>query len=151
MVLVLVGFIVALSYKGKLETVYRDRLLKVLTTALNTSDTRVLDAFVDLEKSLNCCGVNGINDYHGTDPRNPNCYRYKTGCSTPIIKMFNDTIPIIGLTLGLVLLFELVCLINAILLAITLKKSSNSSNSSDSKSLLLNTIPHYHRDYYGYQ
>ncbi len=150
MILELGGIITAFSYKSRLENVYRDSLLTVLTTALNTSDTKVLDAFSELEKKLKCCGVTGIKDYHGHEPKNPDCYRYRNGCSDAIIKLFNENLPVIGTTLGFVLFFELLCLIAAIALAIALKKSSDVYYSSNPGDLLINILPNRRKHYRGF-
>jgi hypothetical protein len=150
MIIELVGIITAFSYKSRLENVYRDSLLTVFNTALNTSDARVLDAFTDLEKKLKCCGVTGINDYHGREPKNPECYRYRNGCSDALIKLFNENLPVIGTTLGFVLFFELLCLIAAIALGIALKKSSDVYYSSNPGDLLINIVPSRRRKYTGF-
>jgi hypothetical protein len=147
MILELGGVITTFAYKSRLENVYRDNLLVVLTTALNKSDTKVLDAFSDLEKRLKCCGVTGIKDYHGREPKNPDCYRYRTGCSAEIIKVFNENLPIIGTTLGFVLFFELLCLIAAIALAIALNKSGDYYYSSNPGDLLINIVPNRRKVY----
>ena len=150
MILELGGVITAFAYRGRLESVYRDNLLTVLTTALNKGDSKVLDAFADLEKRLKCCGVTGIKDYHGKEPRNPDCYRYRTGCSGAIIKLFDENLPIIGTTLGLVLLFELICLIAGIALAVALKNSNSVDahyTSSNPRDLVLNVVPNRRNTY----
>jgi len=138
MILELVGFIMALVDKSRLEAVYKDNLLQVLQTALNNSDTKVLDAFYDLEKSLKCCGVNGLQDYKGKDPKNVNCYQQPRGCSSAIIELLNKNLPIIGTTLGIVLLVELLSLIGAIILAVALKHAPDTIYLSNPGDLLLN-------------
>ena len=121
MLLELTGFILTFVYKAKLGDVYKTDLHTVLSKALNDNNTKVLNAFADMEKKLKCCGINDIEDYHGKEPQNPDCYRYRKGCSDDLIETFNETIPSIATTLGVVLLFELFCLISAVALTVTLK------------------------------
>jgi hypothetical protein len=122
--------------------VYRKNLYTLLETALNQSDTKVLDVFYDLEKSLHCCGVNGLVDYHGFDPENPDCFRQPLkGCSTAIIELLNKNLPIVYVTLGIVLLFELLSLIGAIALAIALKRAPDALYSSRPGDVLQAIVP----------
>lgn len=121
MLLELTGFIMAFVFKGQLGDVYKKDLHTVLSKALNDSNTEVLNTFAEMEKKLKCCGINDIEDYHGREPQNPDCYRYRKGCSDALIKAFNETIPTVTITLGIVLLFELFCLINALALTVALK------------------------------
>ena len=150
MILELGGVITAFAYRGRLESVYRDNLLTVLTSALNNNDQKVLDVFAELEKNLQCCGVTGIEDYHGREPKNPECYRYKKGCSDALIKLFDKNLPIIGTTLGFVLAFELLCLIVSIALAIALKKSSDVYYSSNPGDILNELVPNRRKNYRGF-
>jgi len=149
MILQLVGFIMVMVYKNNLEAVYKKNLLEVLTSALNNSDTKVLDAFTDIEKSLKCCGVNGLQDYAGKEPKNLDCYRYSAkGCSGVIIDLLKKKVPIIGTALGVILLFELFGLISAIKLAIALKNAPETFYSSNPGEVLSNVIPSKRKKYY---
>jgi hypothetical protein len=151
MIVELVGFIMAFAYKGSLESVYRKNLYEVLITALNKSDRKVLDAFTDLEKSLQCCGVNGLDDYHGREPKNPDCFRYrKKGCSPIIIELLNKSLPTIGGTLGAVLLLELLGLIVAIKLAIALKNAPE-TNYSSFGNFFNSVVPNRRQNYDSFQ
>lgn len=150
MILELVGFIMVLVYKSRLETVYKNDLYTVFSKALNESNTKVLDAFAELERKLKCCGVNGIDDYHGREPQNPECYRYRKGCSDEIIKLFNENFPIIATTLGLVLLFELLCLVNAIALSNRLKNYDGDMYVDGRRDVPINLTPMRHSEYNGF-
>jgi hypothetical protein len=148
MILQLVGFIMAMAYKNNLEGVYKKNLLEVLTIALNNSDTKVLNAFSDIEISLKCCGVNGLQDYGGKEPKNLDCYRYSAkGCSGVIIDLLKKNLPIIGTSLAIILLFELFGLIGAIKLAIALKNAPETYYSSNPGQVLSNVIPSSRRRY----
>lgn len=142
MLLELTGFIMVFVYKGQLGDVYEKDLKTVLSKALNESDIKVLDAFGDMEKKLKCCGINGIEDYHGREPRNPDCFRYRNNCSDALTNTFNDTLPRIGITLGVILLFELFCLISAVLLTISLKGYDGNLDLGYRRDMPLNSISH---------
>jgi hypothetical protein len=148
MILELVGFIMAIAYKGKLETVYRDSLTKVFATALDNNDEKFLNAFHQLEKSLKCCGVSGPTDYskHGKEP-SAECFQNTKGCSVVIIDLLKKSLPIIGGTLGGVLFLELIGLIFAILLAVALKHASDTEYSSSPTEVLSYVVPGRRRNY----
>ncbi|UJR23570.1 hypothetical protein I4U23_026558 [Adineta vaga] len=125
MILELVAFIMAFVYKGKVTDVYKTALSKVFDTALQSNQTDVLHAFQELEKNMKCCGVHNRSDY-GYPPKFPlsnQCLENPSsiGCSDAIINFLNKNLPIIGGSLGGVLLLELLGLIGAIALAVALK------------------------------
>jgi hypothetical protein len=131
MILELVGFSMAFAYKSKLESVYRTTLSTVFITALQKNDTKVLDVFHELENVMKCCAVNGIQDYdrgHTAPPSS--CFQHLKGCSSTIIDLLDKNLPIIGATLGCVLLLELVGLIAAFILARALKNDTETTYSS---------------------
>lgn len=142
MILEIVGFGMAMGYRSNLESVYRTSLLSVLSAALNRTDTKVLDAFADIEKSLKCCGVNGLDDYNGHEPKNVDCYRYKNGCGNEIIKIVQKYIPIVGTSLGIAVLFELFGLICAVALAWRLKDTVIIHQNSHNFGMNLLTMRH---------
>ncbi|CAF0754758.1 unnamed protein product [Adineta steineri] len=125
MILELVGFIMAFVYKSKLKDVYTDSLSTALTDAITKNQTDVLSSFRDLENSMKCCGVHNVSDYNDY-PQSQLSQQCKDhpdsqGCSAAIIGFLNKHLPIIGGSLGGVLLLELLGLIGAIVLAKALK------------------------------
>jgi hypothetical protein len=149
MLIEFVGLILAFAYKNKLEDVYNTSLTKVFTDALDRNDTKVLEAFHNLENSVKCCGINGIKDYqtHGRDAPT-SCYQYPTkGCSAAIIDLLEKNLPIIGGTLGGVLLLELIGLIFAFVLAGALKHSVDETYSSNPGEVIGGIVPGRRRNY----
>ncbi|CAF0748053.1 unnamed protein product [Adineta ricciae] len=125
MILELVAFIMAFVYKGQLTDVYKDTLFKVFDKALTENQTSVIHAFQELENKMKCCGIHNISDY-GKPPKvtlSERCLAApeSEGCSDAIIGFLNKHLPIIGGSLGGVLLLELCGLIGAIALAVALK------------------------------
>lgn len=149
MILEIVGFSVAMAYQNNLESIYRTSLSTILSTALHETDTKVLDIFNDLEVSLTCCGVNGLNDYNGHEPKNINCYRYQKGCADELIKIVKKYIPVIGVSLGIIILFEIFSLICAIRVAILLNDSQVQHYNPAFSNNLINMTPLKQRK--GYQ
>ncbi|CAF0817068.1 unnamed protein product [Adineta steineri] len=125
MILELVAFIMAFVYKSNLTKVYKETLSTALQTALKADDEKVLTSFRKLEDSMHCCGVYNISDYDGYSniTKSDYCTKNKDsqGCSDAIIGFLNKHLPIIGGSLGGVLLLELLGLIGAIVLAKALK------------------------------
>ncbi|CAF0810725.1 unnamed protein product [Rotaria sp. Silwood1] len=149
MIIELVGFILAFVYKDKLEDVYRKTLTTVFVNALIANDTKVLDAFHDMEESLQCCGVNGKTDYTEYGKDAPSwCYEYQQGCSTIIINTLKKNLPIIGGSLGAVLFLELLSFIGAIVLAVALKHAPDDIDSSSPRDVIAQVIPGRRRNYY---
>ncbi|CAF2364675.1 unnamed protein product [Rotaria sp. Silwood2] len=148
MIIELVGFILAFAYKSKLEDVYSKSLTKVFTNALIVDDTKVLNAFHDMEKSLACCGVNGKTDYDNSGKLAPDsCVKYPTGCSTIIINTLEKNLPIIGGSLGAVLFLELLGFIGAIALAVALRHASDGTYSSNAREVISYVVPGRRRNY----
>jgi hypothetical protein len=144
MLVELVGFIMAFVYKGELQTVYEKPLSDVLHDALKRNDTNIISIFHDLEAAMKCCGVLGVKDYANyssaeTDwcKTNPD----SRGCSTAIMDFLNKNLPIIGGTLGGVLLLELFGLIAAIALAVAIRHAPDEDYSSSPGRVLSNIIP----------
>ncbi|CAF3833568.1 unnamed protein product, partial [Rotaria magnacalcarata] len=149
MVIELAGFILAFAYKSKLESVYRNSLKTVFINAVQKNQTQVMNAFHDLEFALKCCAVNGIVDYTSAGQDAPSwCYLHQEGCSNVIIDSLRKNLPIIGGTLGSVLLLELLGFIGAILLAVALKTLPDLEGSSNPREvnpdILLNRRRNYH-------
>jgi hypothetical protein len=148
MILELTGFIMAMVYKSKLESVYRDSLTKVFLPAVQKNDTKVLNAFHELEKALKCCGVNGKEDYLKYWPDAPtDCYLNKEGCADTIINLLKNNLPIVGGTLGTVLFLELLGLIGAIVLAVAIKHAPDDTYSSNPAEVIKNIVPGRRRNY----
>ncbi|CAF1290815.1 unnamed protein product [Rotaria sordida] len=149
MTIELVGFILAFAYKGKLEDVYKKSLTTVFTNALVKNDTKVLNAFHDMENSLKCCGANGKKDYTESGRDAPSwCYQYQQGCSTIIIDILQKNLPIIGGSLGAVLLLEILGFIAAIVLAVALKHAPDDTYSSSPGEVISYVVPGRRRNYY---
>lgn len=152
MIIEFIGFIFVFAYRSKVESVYRDSLGKVFIEALKGNKEKVLKPFHDLEKKLGCCGVNGRQDYTDAGLEGPPiCYTNETatGCSTLIINWLNDKFPIIGGTLGAVLLLELLCLLSAIVLAAALKTSYVQEDLSMTPEEVISiAVPGRRRNYY---
>jgi hypothetical protein len=148
MILELAGFILAFSYKSRLENVYRDSLKEAFDAALSQNNTKVVNVFHDLEKELKCCGVNGPTDYN-THPQfiTPDCYAHPTGCSTAIIDWLDKNLPIIGGVLGGVLLLEIVGLLSAVALVVALRHAPDDTYSSDPRLIMQELIPGRRRNY----
>ncbi|CAF1330124.1 unnamed protein product [Rotaria magnacalcarata] len=135
MILELVGIILALVYKGKLKQYFEEPLFKVLDAALSETppNKAVLSSFGELEKAMKCCGVHNISDYerHAYTPESSACKNPKAvGCSQAIIDWFNKNLPIIGGTLGGILVIEFFGLISACLLASAIKNAPDSAYST---------------------
>jgi len=145
MILELAAVIMALVYKSKLRSVYDESLSQVLDKALRNNQDSVLSAFRDLENLLKCCGVKNISDY----AKYPNVTKSDfckekpdaSGCADTIIDFLNKNLPIIGGTLGGVILIELFGLIAAIALAIALKHAPSDNYSSNPGRGLSNLMP----------
>jgi hypothetical protein len=149
MILELAGFITAFAYKKQLQEVYNESLTRVFTDALDNNGTSVINVFHELEKSLKCCGSNGINDYitHGYTPPQL-CFEHPTkGCARAIIDLLDKNLPLIGSVLGIVLLLELVNLIFALILAKALKHSNDHIFSSNPGVVLSAVVPGRRRNY----
>ena len=148
MILELTGFILAFSYRSKLEKVYKDSLSEVLGIALDKNNTKVLNIFHDLEKSMDCCGANGATDYydhHQIAP--PQCAVHPKGCSTAIIDWLDKNLPIIGGVLGAVLVLEVIGLLSVVVLAVALKHAPDDSYSSSPAEVLSHIVPGRRRNY----
>jgi len=134
MIIELVGFIMALVYKGKLQDLYEKPFYDLLHTALEANDTNTLLIIQDLENKLKCCGIHNISDYQPYPHIEKSEYCINNpqakGCAAAIISIFETNLPIIGGTLGGVILLELFCLIGAIILAKALNKDSDMLYSS---------------------
>jgi len=133
MILELAGLILAFVYKGKITEVYEGTFSDVLVQAVRKNQSDVLNIFHEMEKTMKCCGVRGPSDYRGHEYNegeycraNPNA----RGCAASIIDFLNTNLPIIGGTLGGVLLLELFGLIGAIALAVAIKHAPKESYSS---------------------
>jgi len=144
MIVELVAFIMAFVYKGQLKKTYEDALNNVLQDALKGNKKELLSAFTELEIAMKCCGVFNISDYRNyPNETSEYCNKNPTadGCSTAIINFLNKNLPIIGGTLGGVLLLELFGLIAAIVLAVALKHAPDDSYSSSPGKVLSNIVP----------
>ena len=127
MIIELAGFIAALIYKSQLKEVYTDSLQTVFNDGLMNNKTQFLEAFHKLEESMKCCGVHNISDYAAFPKMEPSAWCKKhpdvEGCADTIIKTLNKQLPVIGGTLGAVIILELFGLIGAIALARASKNS----------------------------
>ncbi|CAF3678496.1 unnamed protein product [Adineta steineri] len=140
MILQLIGFGMAVGYKKKLETVYHDGLKKVFTKALAQNETKVLEAFHKLEDTVKCCGVDGVTDYPtGLTPTS--CWQHTDGCATVIIDVLEKNLPIIGGSLGGVLVLELLCLIFTLILAKNLAHAKEETFSSNPGEVIRELVP----------
>jgi len=148
MILEFVGFIMALVYKSKLTEVYEKTLFEVFKTAMINHDTKVIEVFHQLEKTMKCCAVHGASDYIEFNHTIPELCD-KTihpelniqGCSEAMIGFLRKHLPAIGTTLGVVLLVELVGLIGSIALAVALKHAPDTIYSSNPGDVLKGAIP----------
>jgi hypothetical protein len=135
MVIELVGFIMAFTYKAQLEQVYKTALFDVLKNGLLSNNTKILEPFRDLEKNMQCCGVHGFSDYiefNNSTQVSDGCKQHPTvGCAQAIIDFLNANLPKISITLGCVLAIELFGLIAAIILAVALKDATKASKSEN--------------------
>ena len=148
MILQVTGFIMVFVYKGKLESVYKESLKNVFVNALNTNDTKVLNAFHDLEETVKCCGINGIQDYTSAHKDAPaSCYRYIEGCSAVIIRTLEKNLPLIGGVLGGVVVVELIAFIGALVLAVALKHAPETVYSSNPSEVISHIVPGRRRNY----
>jgi len=126
MILELVAFIMAFVYKSQVSDVYKTALFKVFDASLKANQTNVIDAFHELEGKMKCCGVYNLTDYYhysNVPSLSDYCKEHPTaeGCSDAIISFLNKHLPIIGGSLGGVLLLEIFGVIGAIALAVALK------------------------------
>ena len=135
MIVELVGFIMAFVYKGKLESVYRSGLTKVLENGLKNNNSKILDPFFDLQKSLKCCGANNVSDFdaHNETKLSRWCednHVTNNGCAQAIITLLDKNLPAIGITLGVVLALEFFGLLFAVMLAVAIGHAPNNVYSS---------------------
>ncbi|CAF2842400.1 unnamed protein product [Rotaria sp. Silwood2] len=134
MIIELVAFILALVYKGKLQSLFEQPLYDILETALTKKDNTTILAFHDLEDAMKCCGVHNSSDYasHPEYGNSKQCQTDKNskGCSQAIIDLFTKNLPIVGGTLGGILIIELIGLIGACILARVLKESPDARYTS---------------------
>lgn len=140
----------AFAYKSKLEDVYKDSLANVFGKALDKNDTKVLDVFHKLEKSLDCCGINGKDDYtqhHAPVP--PDCFKPERnrGCSEAIIDLLDKNLPIVGGVLGVVLAIELAILISTICLRSFIRRQPDETYSSNPGEVIHDLVPGRRRNY----
>jgi len=157
MILELTAFIMAFVYKGKLSDLYDKTWSETLSKALDKNQTKVLKAFHDLEDAVKCCGVHNVSDYYINN--NNITYNYTlsdyckengnsaVGCAEKIIGFLTKNLPIVGGTLGGVLLLELFGLIGAIALAVALKHAPNDDYSSRPGDVLGGLVPRSQRRY----
>jgi len=152
MIIELVGFIMAFTYKSQLKGVYETALFEVFKKGLQENDTNILAPFRDLEKNMQCCGVHGLSDYieyNNFTQLSDACKQHPTvGCAQAIIDFLNTNLPKIGITLGCVLALEFFGLIAAIILAVALKHAPDTNEySSDPREVLGNIVPGRRRNY----
>jgi len=129
----LVGFILALSYKGKLEKVYNDSLYRVFMDAYQKNITDTKSAIETLEKQFKCCGIReGISDYKLNNFTVPDsCYipgsvppiPYSSGCAAGIIKFLKDKLPMLAGLMGSFMLVEIFGVLSAISLGVAIANS----------------------------
>jgi hypothetical protein len=135
MIIELTGLIMAFVYKGKLKDVYETSLSEVFENGLSKNDTKIMNAFNDLEKALKCCGIHNISDYsaYNITKFSEGCQKYpKDGCSQKLIDFLSKNLPIIGYSLLAVFLLELFGVITAIALAVALKHAPDDEDYSSS-------------------
>ena len=132
MVVEFVAFIMAFVYKSKLQEVYEETLLTVLTDGLENNREPIIDSFHQLEKLLDCCGVRNVSDYAGhRDKIQDICNgTNKIGCGDKIVEILNNNLPVVAGVLGGVLALELITFIGSIVLAVALKHAPDSYSSS---------------------
>jgi len=151
MIIELVGFIMAFTYKGQLKDVYETALFEVLKTGLEKNDSKILAPFRDLENNMECCGVHGLVDYteynNSTVP-SKGCEEHPTkGSAQAIIDFLDTNLPKIGIALGCVLALELFGLIAAIMLAVALKHAPDDDYSSNPREVIGKIVPGRRRNY----
>jgi hypothetical protein len=151
MIIELVGFIMAFTYKGQLTRVYETALFEVLKKGLTENDTTILAPFRDLENNMKCCGVHGLSDYieynNSTELSNACKQHPLDGCAQAIINFLNTNLPKIGITLGCVLALELFGLIAAFVLGVALKHAPDEHYSSNPREILGDAVPGRRRNY----
>ena len=145
MIVELAGFITAFVYKGKLKEVYTDSLQKVFDDGLKTNNTEIMKSFRALEEAMKCCGVQNVSDY-GVPPKFPlsgPCEKdpVPEGCAVAITRFLSKQLPIIGITLGAVILLELFGLIAAIALAVARGHAPEKTYSGNVRQVLGGIVP----------
>jgi len=129
MIIELVGFIMAFVYKGQLKDVYETALLQIFDRGLKENNLKIINAFHELEKNLDCCGIHNISDYYpynnGTESSSEGCIKYPMeGCSAKMIDLLNTSLPIVGYSLLVIFLIEFFGVLAAVVLAVALKHAS---------------------------
>ncbi len=144
MLIELVGFIMAFAFKGKLTDTYEKPLLSILEKGLKENNTKILDAFHELENAMKCCGVLNITDY----PQNytdlsPSCKKdpVPQGCAKAIIDFLSNNLPKIGISLGVLLALEIFGLLAAVALSVAVKNAPDENYSSNPGELFKNMAP----------
>jgi len=130
----LAGFILALSYRKKLEKIYDEDLAQIFLRAYTRNNTgEIKGAIQTLEKQFKCCGItdNAADDYIRNNFTIPvECYDpttkmpYKLGCADAIIKFLKDNLPIFAGVMGSFLLIEIFGIIAAISLGVAVSHST---------------------------
>ncbi|CAF1385085.1 unnamed protein product [Adineta steineri] len=154
MILQLIGFGIAFSYKNRFESMYDDPLSKFFMDALASNNTKGLETFHQFEDSVKCCGINGKNDYetHGIKPP-PSCFKITNtkGCVKAINDIFEQSLLIIGSSLGGVLVLEVLCLIFTLILAKKLEHAKEKIYSSNPGEIILGLVPSRRANYRNFQ
>jgi hypothetical protein len=130
----LVGFVVALTFRNKILTGYDSTLTEIFVHGYGNNQTDVIAAFETLERQFKCCGVHGSYDYARYRYKIPlSCHQkqssslpiFNQGCADAIIRWVWDELPLIGGVLGTVFLIEIFGVIAAIALGVAISHSSN--------------------------
>ncbi|CAF3947612.1 unnamed protein product [Adineta steineri] len=154
MILQLIGFGFVFSYKNRLESIYDDTLSEVFMNAFVHNNTIAQEAFHKFEDSIKCCGINGKNDYetHGIMPP-PSCCKITNtkGCVKAINDIFEQSLLIIGSSLGGVLVLEVLCLIFTLILAKKLAHAKEKTYSSNPGEVILGLVPSRRANYRNFQ
>jgi len=134
----LAGFILALTYRGKLEKIYDEDLAKIFISGYVTNNTEIKGAIQTLEKQFKCCGITdqASLDYTRNEfPIPAECYDdkgklYTIGCADAIIKFLKDNLPIFASVMGSFLLIEIFGIVAAISLGVAISHSQTDRYSS---------------------
>ncbi|CAF1236096.1 unnamed protein product [Adineta steineri] len=154
MILQLIGFGIAFSYKNRFEIMYDDPLLEIFMNAFVHNNTKAQEAFHKFEDSVNCCGINGKNDYetYGITPP-PSCLKITNtkGCVKAINDIFEQSFLIIGSSLGGILVLEVLCFIFTLILAKKLAHAKEKTYSSNPGEVILGLVPSRRANYRNFQ
>jgi hypothetical protein len=129
------GVVIAtLVFRENLWKTYDSGFMEVFRYAYTHNQTETIQMIENLERTFECCGVDGPFDYLKYGYKIPlSCYPgqppshlpYKDGCAAAVILWVWKELPIIAGVLGSILFIEIFGVISSLVLGVAISHSSN--------------------------